>query len=87
MFEINRRKAAKLYELIDRSDFYDNPIEVESRSLMNVPFTLVDDALDERFLEEAEVRELIEPEGSQVGRRNARKPIQCGGGIICSRPV
>ena len=53
---------------------------------MNVPFTLVDDALDERFLEEAG-REPIEPEGSQVGRRNARKPIQCGGGIICCRPV
>ena len=63
MFEINRRKAAKLYELIDRSDFYDNPIEVESRSLMNVPFTLVDDALDERFLEEAEAASLLNLQG------------------------
>ena len=63
MFEINRRKAAKLYELIDRSDFYDNPIEVESRSLMNVPFTLLDDALDERFLEEAEAASLLNLKG------------------------
>jgi len=63
MFEINRRKAAELYERIDRSDFYDNPIEVESRSLMNVPFTLVDDALDERFLKEAEAASLLNLKG------------------------
>ena len=63
MFEINRRKAAKLYELIDRSDFYDNPIQVESRSLMNVPFTLLDDALDERFLKEAEAASLLNLKG------------------------
>ncbi len=63
MFEINRRKAAKLYELIDRSEFYDNPIEVESRSLMNVPFTLADDTLDELFLQETEAARLLNLEG------------------------
>ena len=63
MFEINRRKAAKLYELIDRSDFYDNPIEVESRSLMNVPFRLADDTLDERFLQETEAASLLNLKG------------------------
>ena len=30
---------------------------------MNVPFTLVDDALDERFLEEAEVASLLNLKG------------------------
>ena len=63
MFEINRRKAAKLYELIDQSDFYDNPIEVESRSLMNVPFTLADDTLDKRFLQETESASLLNLKG------------------------
>jgi phosphoserine aminotransferase len=63
MFEINRRKAAKLYELIDRSDFYGNPIEVESRSLMNVPFRLADDTLDERFLQETEAASLLNLKG------------------------
>ena len=63
MFEINRRKAAKLYELIDCSDFYDNPIDVESRSLMNVPFRLADDTLDERFLQETEAASLLNLKG------------------------
>ena len=63
MFEINRRKAAKLYELIDQSEFYDNPIEVESRSLMNVPFMLADDMLDELFLQETEAARLLNLKG------------------------
>ncbi|MCW8935384.1 MAG: 3-phosphoserine/phosphohydroxythreonine transaminase [Gammaproteobacteria bacterium] len=52
--EINRRKAAKLYSAIDESGFYTNPVDVECRSLMNVPFILGDDALDGAFLEGAE---------------------------------
>jgi phosphoserine aminotransferase len=51
--EINERKAGKLYAAIDASGFYKNPVEVKSRSLMNVPFTLVDSELDATFLEEA----------------------------------
>ena len=35
---INRRKADKLYSYIDASGFYSNPVEVASRSLMNIPF-------------------------------------------------
>lgn len=50
MAEINQRKADKLYAAIDASDFYTNPVEVASRSWMNVPFTLADAALDEDFL-------------------------------------
>ena len=63
MFEINSRKAAKLYELIDHSDLYDNPIQLESRSLMNVPFTLVDDTLDKLFLQETEAASLLNLRG------------------------
>ncbi len=51
--EINRRKAAKLYAVIDESAFYSNPVDVDCRSLMNVPFILDDAALDSVFLEGA----------------------------------
>ncbi|MCU7846289.1 MAG: 3-phosphoserine/phosphohydroxythreonine transaminase [Candidatus Thiodiazotropha sp. (ex Monitilora ramsayi)] len=53
MAEINQRKAQALYDAIDASGFYANPVAVESRSWMNVPFTLADPALDAKFLEEA----------------------------------
>ena len=52
--ETNRRKAGKLYSAIDDSSFYSNPVDVECRSLMNVPFILADSALDAAFLEGAE---------------------------------
>jgi len=63
MEAINRRKAEKLYALIDGSGFYANPVEHISRSLMNVPFTLADDALDPIFLGEAEARQLLNLKG------------------------
>ncbi len=50
MAEINQRKAAKLYEAIDTSAFYSNPVEVSCRSQMNVPFILADASLDDAFL-------------------------------------
>jgi phosphoserine aminotransferase len=53
MEEINRRKAEALYRTIDNSDFYANPVEPESRSWMNIPFTLANPELDSKFLEEA----------------------------------
>ena len=48
----NRRKAQKLYGAIDDSAFYANPVELASRSLMNVPFTLADAGLDKLFLQQ-----------------------------------
>jgi len=53
MATLNERKAQKLYAAIDQSGFYANPVEVTSRSWMNVPFTLADAELDKTFLEEA----------------------------------
>ncbi len=58
MEAVNRRKAGKLYEYIDASGFYSNPVEPPSRSLMNVPFTLPDAALDKAFLAGADERGL-----------------------------
>jgi len=53
MAEINSRKANKLYDAIDTSDFYANPVDPHCRSWMNVPFTLANAELDKTFLEEA----------------------------------
>ena len=53
MAEINARKAAALYAAIDGSDFYANPVEIASRSWMNIPFTLANAELDGKFLEGA----------------------------------
>jgi len=53
MADVNRRKAEKLYAAIDGSDFYSNPVAVDSRSWMNVPFVLADASLDKPFLEMA----------------------------------
>jgi len=51
--EINERKANKLYAAIDNSGFYSNPVSLDCRSRMNVPFILADAGLDEKFLAEA----------------------------------
>ena len=53
MAQINQRKAKALYDAIDGSDFYANPVDPACRSWMNVPFTLADSALDAAFLEGA----------------------------------
>lgn len=52
--EVNRRKASKLYTAIDQSDFYSNPVAKHARSIMNVPFLLADENLNQSFLAEAE---------------------------------
>lgn len=51
--ERNRAKSALLYEAIDQSSFYANPVDPECRSWMNVPFTLARPELDKTFLAEA----------------------------------
>jgi phosphoserine aminotransferase len=61
--EMNARKARKLYDFIDRSEFYANPIRPRFRSWMNVPFTLADEALNSAFLEGAEARWLLNLKG------------------------
>lgn len=60
---VNRRKAEKLYAEIDNNDFYANPVEIESRSLMNVPFTLANADLDKQFLAEADAAGLLNLKG------------------------
>ena len=63
MAGINRYKAEMLYAAIDGSNFYGSPVAEPCRSLMNVPFTLADPALDARFLKEAEAAGLTNLKG------------------------
>ncbi|MFP4146659.1 MAG: 3-phosphoserine/phosphohydroxythreonine transaminase [Halorhodospira sp.] len=63
MAEINQRKARKLYDAIDASALYTNPVDPQARSWMNVPFVLADASLDATFLEEAEAAGLTTLKG------------------------
>jgi phosphoserine aminotransferase len=56
---INENKAAALYEVIDSSDFWRSPVEVESRSIMNVVWRLPSEALEEQFIAEAKNEGMI----------------------------
>ena len=53
MGQINHLKAMKLYDFIDQSDFYSNPVAEGNRSIMNVPFLLKNSELDAEFLHAA----------------------------------
>jgi len=64
--ERNRRKAAKLYAAIDASSFFNNPVRVDCRSWMNVPFTLADDGLNQAFLEQASAAGLENLKGHRL---------------------
>ncbi|MDB5955124.1 3-phosphoserine/phosphohydroxythreonine transaminase [Ramlibacter sp.] len=61
--ERNARKAKLLYDFLDGSSFFRNPIAHQDRSLMNVPFWLKDTALDAAFLHGAEQRGMIQLKG------------------------
>jgi phosphoserine aminotransferase len=59
----NIEKARLLYDLLDSSGLYSNPVAVEDRSRMNVPFTLKDARLDEAFLKGAAERGMVQLKG------------------------
>lgn len=59
----NHEKARRLYAAIDSSGFYKNPVAVEARSWMNVPFTIPDPNLDKTFISEAGKAGLTNLEG------------------------
>ena len=61
--EQNNLKASKLYDFIDKSDFYSNPVQIENRSIMNIPFILSDSLLESAFLMESEQNGLLNLKG------------------------
>jgi len=59
----NRAKAALLYDYLDATSFYSSPVARCDRSLMNVPFKLKEEALDEAFLKGAQARSMLQLKG------------------------
>ena len=49
----NEKKAAILYDFLDRSKLFKGTVEKKDRSLMNVPFVTGDEAVDAKFVKEA----------------------------------
>jgi phosphoserine aminotransferase len=62
----NIAKAKLLYDYIDSTDFYSNPVAVANRSRMNIPFRLHDESLNEAFLKGAEARNLLQLKGHRL---------------------
>jgi len=61
--KINIEKSKLLYDYLDQSRFFHNPVAKEDRSRMNVPFTLKDARLDEAFLKGAVERGMVQLKG------------------------
>ena len=61
--KLNIEKSRLLYDFLDQSDFYRNPVAVADRSRMNVPFTLKNAELDDAFLAGAKERGMIQLKG------------------------
>jgi phosphoserine aminotransferase len=64
--EVEKRNIAKaqlLYDFLDASSFYRNPVQKKDRSRMNVPFTLADPKLDDEFLKGAEREGMVQLKG------------------------
>lgn len=59
----NIAKAALLYDFLDSTGFYFNPVRRQDRSRMNVPFKLRNEALDASFLRGADERGLLQLKG------------------------
>lgn len=63
IYQQNLEKAKLLYDFIDNSDFYNNPVDKNYRSIMNIPFTLANSELDKVFLEQANQAGLLNLKG------------------------
>ena len=66
MAALNQRKANKLYDYIDGSDYYSNKVAADSRSMMNVTFLLKDKAQESAFLAAAAAQQLQNLKGHRV---------------------
>jgi phosphoserine aminotransferase len=63
MQKVNEEKAGLIYDVLDKSSFYSSPVAKEDRSIMNVPFRLKSETLDEEFLKQARSRGMIQLKG------------------------
>jgi phosphoserine aminotransferase len=63
MAEINRAKAAVLYNYLDSSKLFHGTVQKEFRSLMNVTFVTGNEELDKKFVKEAEIAGFVNLKG------------------------
>ncbi|MBR2324118.1 MAG: aminotransferase class V-fold PLP-dependent enzyme, partial [Clostridia bacterium] len=59
-------KAGLLYDYIDSTDFYQNNVAKEARSVMNVPFVTKSAELDAKFISEAAKAGLVSLKGHRL---------------------
>ena len=64
--KINEYKAGLLYDFIDGSDLFTNPVNKADRSLMNVPFVTGNDELNAKFVKEAAAAGLVSLKGHKL---------------------
>ncbi|RKY75991.1 3-phosphoserine/phosphohydroxythreonine aminotransferase, partial [candidate division KSB1 bacterium] len=57
--QINREKAALLYDFLDNSDLFKGTAAPKDRSIMNVTFVLPTDELNAKFIKEATENGLV----------------------------
>jgi phosphoserine aminotransferase len=60
---VNKLKAKALYDYLDSTSFYRNPVHEPVRSRMNIPFLLHDEALNAPFLKQADEAGLLQLKG------------------------
>ncbi|MBN1999447.1 3-phosphoserine/phosphohydroxythreonine transaminase [candidate division KSB1 bacterium] len=63
LHDLNKEKAALIYDLLDNSDFFKGTAEKDSRSIMNVPFVSPNPDLDAKFISEATENGLVTLKG------------------------
>ncbi len=66
MQALNRAKAELLYGHLDASSLFYSPVARDDRSLMNVPFKLRDESLNDAFLKGAEERGMVQLKGHRL---------------------
>ena len=64
--KINEEKAKILYDYIDESKLFSNPVVKKDRSIMNVPFVTGKADLDDKFIKEAEKAGFVNLKGHRI---------------------
>lgn len=64
--EINEKKAAILYDYLDASDFFKGTVVPKDRSLMNVPFILPTEELNDKFIKQATAAGFVNLKGHRT---------------------
>ena len=66
MEKINKEKAAILYDFLDNSNLFKGTVVPEDRSLMNVPFVLPTEELNQKFIAEAKAKGFVNLKGHRT---------------------